>query len=110
MSLDDNGKPFQHHIALASITGKVSNRINPDEVVFKEQIGEGSFGIVSKGEWRGYSVAIKTVNKNIIFIEYFNIITPFLEFNFDIHDNLHILEKNEQKLTQNTQNIPFKSA
>lgn len=93
MSLDDNGKPFQHHIALASITGKASNRINPDEVVFKEQIGEGSFGIVSKGEWRGYSVAIKTVNKNIIFIEYFNIITPFLEFNFNIHDNLHILGK-----------------
>ena len=61
VSLDDNGKPFQHYIALAAITGKASNRINPDEVIVKEQIGEGSFGIVSKGEWRGKTVAIKTL-------------------------------------------------
>lgn len=60
---DDKGKPFQHHVVMFAITGKQSNRINPDEVEFKEQIGEGSFGIVSKGMWRGKTVAIKAVKK-----------------------------------------------
>lgn len=66
VSNDDNGKPFQNHVVQFAITSKTSNRINPDEVIFREQIGEGSFGIVHRGEWHGNVVAIKTVPNNTI--------------------------------------------
>ncbi|ELP84798.1 protein serine/threonine kinase, putative [Entamoeba invadens IP1] len=38
---------------------KLSTRLDPDELIEEKKLGEGSFGIVFKGLFRGYEVAIK---------------------------------------------------
>ncbi|KAH3743409.1 tyrosine protein kinase [Pelomyxa schiedti] len=43
-----------------SAEAKVSTRLDPEELtLFKPEVGEGSFGTVYRGEWRGMEVAIK---------------------------------------------------
>ena len=43
------------------LVGKLSTRIDYDDLVFREHIGDGCSGSVSKGEWRDNIVAIKTL-------------------------------------------------
>jgi len=43
---------------------KLSPKIDFDEIKFLEEIGSGSFGTVSRGEWRGQDVAVKIVKGN----------------------------------------------
>jgi len=44
-----------------TIETKLSPKIDFDEIKFIEEIGSGSFGTVSRGEWRGQDVAVKVV-------------------------------------------------
>jgi len=44
-----------------AVETKLSPKIDFDEIKFFEEIGSGSFGTVSRGEWRGQDVAIKIV-------------------------------------------------
>jgi len=44
-----------------TIETKLSPKIDFDEIKFVEEIGSGSFGTVSRGEWRGQDVAVKVV-------------------------------------------------
>ncbi|ELP95194.1 protein serine/threonine kinase, putative [Entamoeba invadens IP1] len=46
-------------------TTKLSTRLDPDELIEEKQLGEGSFGIVFKGFFRGNIVAIKKM-KNLV--------------------------------------------
>jgi len=43
---------------------KLSPKIDYDEIKFVEEIGSGSFGTVSRGQWRGQDVAVKVVKGN----------------------------------------------
>eukprot|EP00727_Mastigamoeba_balamuthi_P004543 m51a1_g14087 hypothetical protein (1760) ;mRNA; f:18686-31090 len=47
-----------------SLEGKLSARVDYDEIVLKDIIGQGSFGVVYKGVWRGNVVAVKQVVSN----------------------------------------------
>ena len=40
---------------------KTVNQVDPEAVLLKEIIGQGTFGAVHKGEWRGTVVAIKRI-------------------------------------------------
>lgn len=43
-----------------NIESSLSTKLDPDEIVFDPiPIGEGSFGSVHKGQWRGQDVAVK---------------------------------------------------
>jgi len=44
-----------------TIETKLSPKIDFDEIKFIEEIGSGSFGTVSRAEWRGQDVAVKVV-------------------------------------------------
>ncbi|KAL7717125.1 protein serine/threonine kinase [Entamoeba marina] len=52
------GKQITKELPLIFST-PISTRIDYDELVIEKQIGEGGFGIVYKGIFRGYTVAIK---------------------------------------------------
>ncbi len=41
------------------------HEINPDDLVFHEEIGRGTFATVSKGLCRGQPVAIKVLRKQV---------------------------------------------
>lgn len=49
-----------------AISGKLSSRLDFDELVFKQTIGEGSFGTVARGTWRNIDVAIKTLKETMV--------------------------------------------
>lgn len=52
------------------ITGKLSTRIDFDELQFGKMIGEGSFGTVFKGRWRENTVAIKVAKQTMLQMSY----------------------------------------
>ena len=52
------------------ITGKLSTRIDFDELQFGKVIGEGSFGTVFKGRWRENTVAIKVAKQTMLQMSY----------------------------------------
>ncbi|EDR27922.1 protein serine/threonine kinase, putative [Entamoeba dispar SAW760] len=54
----NNGVQYQENIPLQFET-ELSTRLDPDEIKEEKKIGEGSFGIVYIGEFRGNQVAIK---------------------------------------------------
>ena len=45
------------------IKTKMTTKLNPDELHDEKKIGEGGFGIVYKGTFRGNSVAIKKMKE-----------------------------------------------
>ncbi|ELP87643.1 protein serine/threonine kinase, putative [Entamoeba invadens IP1] len=55
---DHSQLPFQ-----ISAETKMSSKIDPDELVEEKKLGEGSFGIVYKGTFRGNVVAIKKMKQ-----------------------------------------------
>lgn len=67
--LDDDGSMDIQTINI-SAQGKPSKRINPDDLLAGDVIGEGSFGIVYRGIYKNtYNVVIKKVSfkTNLIF-------------------------------------------
>ena len=57
----DDGKEESQIINLVA-SGKQSKRINPDDLMIGKIVGEGSFGTVYRGMYKGmYDVAIKKV-------------------------------------------------
>ncbi|KAH3760936.1 protein serine/threonine kinase [Pelomyxa schiedti] len=53
-------RPLQHISLPIKIESKLSTKLDPDEIVLHPPpIGEGSFGFVYRGEWRGQQVAVK---------------------------------------------------
>ena len=64
-------------------TGKQSNRINPDDLIIGDIVGEGTFGTVYRGMYKEmYDVAIKKViiiqhndtTQKIFLLLFFNVI------------------------------------
>jgi len=45
----------------ASVDTKISAKLDYDEIKFSKVIGHGTYGTVSRGEWRGQEVAIKVI-------------------------------------------------
>jgi len=45
--------------------------IHPDELILKEELGSGQFGLVFKGSWHDREVAVKTVRKGFMSEEEF---------------------------------------
>ena len=59
--IKDEGKEESQIINLVA-SGKQSKRINPDDLMIGDIVGEGSFGTVYRGMYKGmYDVAIKKV-------------------------------------------------
>eukprot|EP00727_Mastigamoeba_balamuthi_P009946 m51a1_g5574 putative serine-threonine protein (634) ;mRNA; r:610301-614671 len=56
----------QHRFLKVSLEGKLSTRIDFDELQLGEAVGEGSFGTVYRGKWRGNTVAIKELKSHLI--------------------------------------------
>ncbi|ELP92888.1 tyrosine protein kinase, putative [Entamoeba invadens IP1] len=56
-------KPILKEIKITA-TSKLTTRLDPDELVEDKKLGEGSFGIVFKGMFKGNSVAIKKMKIN----------------------------------------------
>ena len=46
----------EHKFIQVVVSGKLSTRIDYDELEIGDVIGEGSFGVVSRGRWRGNDV------------------------------------------------------
>eukprot|EP00727_Mastigamoeba_balamuthi_P009715 m51a1_g5366 putative protein serine threonine (780) ;mRNA; r:516582-519978 len=51
----------EHKKVGLAVRGKLSTRIDYDELVFGDVVGEGNFGTVYRGTWRGSEVAIKQI-------------------------------------------------
>jgi predicted Ser/Thr protein kinase len=47
---------------------KLSTKLDPDELIQEKKLGEGSFGIVYFGDYRGNKVAIKRMKMNEVSI------------------------------------------
>lgn len=56
------GKEIQHQIGIKATT-VITTRLDPIELVEENKLGEGSFGIVYKGMFRGNTVAIKKMKR-----------------------------------------------
>lgn len=60
---NDKGAKFSEHIDVRlAANGKLSTRIDFDELQFETKIGQGSYGTVWKGKWRSNVVALKLLN------------------------------------------------
>ena len=46
-------------MSLAELKKLGAHEIHHSELVFKEKVGEGSFGVVKRAHWRGMEVAVK---------------------------------------------------
>jgi len=46
-----------------------SNEIDPTEIKFEKEIGEGSYGLVFKAKWRGSDISVKKLKENSNFKE-----------------------------------------
>eukprot|EP01105_Mastigella_eilhardi_P001538 TRINITY_DN11839_c1_g1_i1.p1 TRINITY_DN11839_c1_g1~~TRINITY_DN11839_c1_g1_i1.p1 ORF type:complete len:966 (-),score=186.81 TRINITY_DN11839_c1_g1_i1:155-3052(-) len=58
----DWSKASQHTLLPINVSSMPSQRVDPDEVqVFRPPIGEGAFGAVFRGTWRGQEVAAKVM-------------------------------------------------
>ena len=63
ITFKDEGKEESQIINLVA-SGKQSKRINPDDLMIGKIVGEGSFGTVYRGMYKGmYDVAIKKVKQ-----------------------------------------------
>ncbi|ELP91447.1 protein serine/threonine kinase, putative [Entamoeba invadens IP1] len=48
------------------VTTEITTQLDPDELIDEKKLGEGSFGIVYKGKYRGHSVAIKKMRGSAV--------------------------------------------
>eukprot|EP00727_Mastigamoeba_balamuthi_P006645 m51a1_g2600 putative tyrosine protein kinase (776) ;mRNA; r:455370-458765 len=60
------GGSKEHRMVNVNVEGKLSTRIDLDEVTFGKPVGEGSFGVVFQGKWRGNDVAVKQLKNTLI--------------------------------------------
>jgi len=61
VQFDGEEKNQQYTLVPMTIRAQRSNRIDYDDLVFEETVGEGSFGSVWRGKYQGQVVAIKTL-------------------------------------------------
>jgi len=60
----DEGTEFKEAIIPFCTESALSSRLDPHELKIEERIGEGSFDVVHKGDYRGIPVAIKARKNN----------------------------------------------
>jgi len=80
-------KPLKTARLIVHLEGAVSERIDPGEVVLNpEPLGEGAYGVVYSGRYRGRFVAVKVMSRQHDLLEQ---ITKDFEKEIDLYRRLH---------------------
>jgi len=80
-------KPLKSARLIVHLEGAVSERIDPSEVVLNpEPLGEGAYGVVYSGRYRGRYVAVKVMSRQHDLLEQ---ITKDFEKEIDLYRRLH---------------------